>query len=62
MGRAFARPVRCPLSRRPADQDRGRGGGAPNGEDKFGPVVIGGAFTVLQQARLLETAESPAAK
>ena len=35
---------------------------APNGEDKLGPAVIGGAFAVLQQAHLLETAESPAAK
>ena len=35
---------------------------APNGEDKFGPAVVGGAFTVLQQAHLLETADSPAAK
>ena len=26
----------------------------PNGEDKFGPVVIGGAFTALQQAHLIE--------
>jgi D-alanyl-D-alanine carboxypeptidase len=34
----------------------------PNGEDKFGPAVIGGAFMALQQAHLLETAESPAAK
>jgi D-alanyl-D-alanine carboxypeptidase len=34
----------------------------PNGEDKFGPSVIGGAFMALQQAHLLETAESPAAK
>jgi len=34
----------------------------PNGEDQFGPAVIGGAFTVLQQAHLLETAERPAAK
>jgi hypothetical protein len=38
------------------------GGRASNGEDKFGPAVIGGAFTLLQQAHLLETAESPAAK
>ena len=34
----------------------------PNGEDQFGPAVIGGAFTVLQQAHLLETSEGPAAK
>ena len=34
----------------------------PSGEDKFGPAVIGGAFTALQQAHLIETAESPAAK
>ena len=34
----------------------------PNGEDKFGPTVIGGTFTALQQAHLIETAESPAAK
>ena len=34
----------------------------PNGEDKFGPTVIGGTFTALQRAHLIETAESPAAK
>jgi D-alanyl-D-alanine carboxypeptidase len=34
---------------------------APNGEDKFGPAVIGGAFMVLRKAHLLET-ESPPAK
>jgi D-alanyl-D-alanine carboxypeptidase len=34
----------------------------PNGEDKFGPVVIGGAFTALQQAGLPEGASKPAAK
>jgi len=34
----------------------------PNGEDKFGPTVIGGTFTALQQAHLIETVESPAAK
>jgi D-alanyl-D-alanine carboxypeptidase len=31
----------------------------PNGEDKFGPAVIGGAFTALQQAHLIE---NPAAQ
>jgi D-alanyl-D-alanine carboxypeptidase len=34
----------------------------PNGEDQFGPVLIGGAFTVLQRAHLLESSGSPAAK
>ena len=34
----------------------------PNGEDKFGPAVIGGAFMALQQAHLLENSEKPAAK
>jgi D-alanyl-D-alanine carboxypeptidase len=27
----------------------------PNGEDKFGPAVIGGAFTALREAHLIET-------
>jgi D-alanyl-D-alanine carboxypeptidase len=34
----------------------------PNGEDQFGPALIGGAFMVLQRAHLLESSESPAAK
>jgi D-alanyl-D-alanine carboxypeptidase len=34
----------------------------PNGEDKFGPSVIGDAFTVLQQAGLPNGAIKPAAK
>jgi D-alanyl-D-alanine carboxypeptidase len=34
----------------------------PNGEDRFGPAVIGAAFTVLQQAHLLHASESPTAK
>ena len=34
----------------------------PNGEDQFGPALIGGAFMVLQRAHLLESPESPAAK
>ena len=34
----------------------------PNGEDKFGPTVIGGAFMALQQAGLPEGASKPAAK
>ncbi|MGC2786461.1 MAG: serine hydrolase domain-containing protein [Roseiarcus sp.] len=31
----------------------------PNGEDKFGPAVIGGAFMALQRAHLIETSGSP---
>ncbi len=31
----------------------------PNGEDKFGPAVIGGAFMALQQAHLIKTSGSP---
>jgi D-alanyl-D-alanine carboxypeptidase len=34
----------------------------PNGEDKFGPAVIGGAFMALQQAHLLGNSGKPAAK
>jgi D-alanyl-D-alanine carboxypeptidase len=34
----------------------------PNGEDKFGPTVIGGAFMALQQAHLIETSGAPTAK
>ena len=34
----------------------------PNGEDKFGPTVIGGAFMALQQAGLPEGASEPAAE
>jgi D-alanyl-D-alanine carboxypeptidase len=34
----------------------------PNGEDKFGPSVIGDAFMALQQARLPDGATQPAAK
>ena len=34
----------------------------PNGEDKFGPTVIGGAFTALEQAHLIETSGAPTAK
>jgi D-alanyl-D-alanine carboxypeptidase len=34
----------------------------PNGEDKFGPSVIGDAFTALQKAGLPESASKPAAK
>jgi D-alanyl-D-alanine carboxypeptidase len=34
----------------------------PNGEDKFGPAVIGGAFMALQQAHLIETSGAPTAK
>jgi D-alanyl-D-alanine carboxypeptidase len=34
----------------------------PNGEDKFGPTVIGGAFVALQQAHLIETSGAPTAK
>ena len=34
----------------------------PNGEDKFGPVVIGGAFTALQQAGLPDGATKPVTK
>jgi D-alanyl-D-alanine carboxypeptidase len=34
----------------------------PNGEDKFGPAVIGGAFAALQQAGLPDGAPKPAAK
>jgi len=35
---------------------------APNGEDQFGPTVIGGAFMALQQAHLIETSGDPTAK
>jgi D-alanyl-D-alanine carboxypeptidase len=34
----------------------------PNGEDKFGPSVIGGAFTAVHEAGLPEGAIKPAAK
>jgi D-alanyl-D-alanine carboxypeptidase len=34
----------------------------PNGEDKFGPVVIGGAFTALHEAGSPEGASKPATK
>lgn len=34
----------------------------PDGEDKFGPAVIGGAFAVLQRAGLPEGAPKPAVK
>src|SRR5580692_5976705 len=34
----------------------------PNGEDKFGPTVIGGAFTTLHEAAPPEGASKPAAK
>ncbi len=34
----------------------------PNGEDAFGPAVVGGAFAALQQAHLLEASENPNAK
>jgi D-alanyl-D-alanine carboxypeptidase len=34
----------------------------PNGEDRFGPAVIGGAFMALQQAGLPDGASKPAAK
>ena len=34
----------------------------PNGEDKFGPAVIGGAFMALQQAHLLGNSGKPATK
>ena len=34
----------------------------PNGEDKFGPAVIGAAFMALQQAHLIETSGSPTAQ
>ena len=34
----------------------------PNGEDKFDPVVIGGAFTALQQAGLPDGATKPVTK
>jgi D-alanyl-D-alanine carboxypeptidase len=34
----------------------------PNGEDKFGPTAIGGAFMALQQAHLIETSGAPTAK
>jgi D-alanyl-D-alanine carboxypeptidase len=34
----------------------------PNGEDKFGPSVIGDAFTALQKAGLPESATKPTAK
>ena len=34
----------------------------PNGEDKFGPTVIGGAFMALQQAGLPNGASKPTAK
>jgi D-alanyl-D-alanine carboxypeptidase len=34
----------------------------PNGEDRFGPAVIGGAYMALQQAGLPDGASKPAAK
>jgi D-alanyl-D-alanine carboxypeptidase len=34
----------------------------PNGEDQFGPIVIGRAFMALQQAHVLDAAQKPAAK
>ncbi len=34
----------------------------PDGEDKFGPAVIGGAFMALQEAGLPNSASKPAAK
>ena len=34
----------------------------PDGEDKFGPMVVGGAFAALQQAGLPDGASKPAAK
>jgi D-alanyl-D-alanine carboxypeptidase len=34
----------------------------PNGEDKFGPTVIGGAFMALHQAEPAESASKPATK
>jgi D-alanyl-D-alanine carboxypeptidase len=34
----------------------------PNGEDKFGPTVIGGAFMALREAESPEGASKPAAK
>jgi D-alanyl-D-alanine carboxypeptidase len=34
----------------------------PNGEDKFGPAVIGDAFMAVQQAGLPDSASKPAAK
>jgi D-alanyl-D-alanine carboxypeptidase len=34
----------------------------PNGEDKFGPSVIGGAFTALLEAHLIEPSGTPTAK
>jgi D-alanyl-D-alanine carboxypeptidase len=34
----------------------------PNGEDKFGPTVIGGAFTALQQSSPPQGVSKPAAK
>ena len=34
----------------------------PNGEDKFGPTVIGGAFMALREAHLIETSGAPTAK
>jgi D-alanyl-D-alanine carboxypeptidase len=34
----------------------------PNGEDQLGPAVIGGAFSVLQQAELKDGASKPATK
>jgi D-alanyl-D-alanine carboxypeptidase len=34
----------------------------PNGEDKFGPTVIGGAFMALREAHLIGTSGPPTAK
>ena len=34
----------------------------PNGEDKFGPTVIGGAFMALREAHLIGTSGAPTAK
>ena len=34
----------------------------PNGEDKFGPAVIGGAFMALEQAHLLGDSGKPDVK
>jgi D-alanyl-D-alanine carboxypeptidase len=34
----------------------------PNGEDQFGPSVIGNAFTALHEAHLIETSAAPTAK
>jgi D-alanyl-D-alanine carboxypeptidase len=35
---------------------------SPNGEDQFGPTVIGGAFAALQQARVVKKSGSPVGK